>query len=73
MFVRTAEHIWAKKMQQCINLKMAISLKSQSYITTDSQLASLSWVPSGTRDQFFSSFLELFLYSYGFVGVGCPL
>jgi hypothetical protein len=49
--------------------------QSQSYITTDNQLAAISHgvrLPSGTRDQFFS-FIWLVLNSYGFVDVEHPL
>jgi hypothetical protein len=61
MFVQgVADHIWVKKMQQCINLKMAIILQSQSYIMTDSQSASMSGTHLGPVTSFSPPFLNYF-------------
>jgi hypothetical protein len=53
-----------------------VIVKSQSYITSDGQSASLSWCQAPIWDpatNFFFFFLQLFLYSYEFVDVGRSL
>jgi hypothetical protein len=64
---------WFKADRACF-WAVLYSSQSQSYITTGSQSASLSWNQELTRDQFFPILsLIFFFYSFGFVDVGRPL